>query len=38
MPEMYEMYNPMPFEAAVEMERDLAEDLREQGFTVAGGH
>ena len=38
MPELYEIYNPMPFEAAVEMERELAEDLRKQGFTVAGGH
>jgi hypothetical protein len=28
----------MPFEAAQVMERDLAEDLRSQGYTVAGGH
>jgi hypothetical protein len=38
LPELYEMYNPMPFEAAQVMERDLAEDLRSQGYTVAGGH
>lgn len=38
LPELYEVYNPMPFEAAVEMERDLAEDLRTQGYTVTGGH
>ena len=38
MPELYELYNPMPFEAAVEMERELAEDLRAQGYTVTGGH
>jgi hypothetical protein len=38
MPELYEIYNPMPFEAAVEMERELAEDLRKQGYTVTGGH
>jgi hypothetical protein len=28
----------MPFEAAAEMERDLAEDLRRAGYTVTGGH
>jgi hypothetical protein len=38
MPELYEVYNPMPFEAALEMEAELAEDLREQGYTVTGGH
>jgi hypothetical protein len=38
LPELYEIYNPMPFEAAVEMERELAEDLRKQGYTVTGGH
>ena len=38
LPEFYEHLNPMPFAAAVEMERDLAEDLRQQGYTVAGGH
>src|ERR1051325_8871161 len=38
MPELYEWLNPMPFDAAVQMEQDLAEDLRRQGYTVAGGH
>lgn len=38
LPELYAHFNPMPFEAAVELERDLAEDLRAQGYTVAGGH
>lgn len=38
LPELYAHFNPMSFEAAVELERDLAEDLRAQGFTVAGGY
>lgn len=38
LPELYEVYNPMPFEAAVQMEQDLAGDLRAQGYTVAGGY
>jgi len=29
--------NPMPFEAAAQMEKDLAEDLRAEGYTVTGG-
>jgi hypothetical protein len=37
MPELYAYLNPMPFEAATEMEKDLAEDLRNEGYTVAGG-
>ena len=37
LPELYEVYNPMPYEAAAQMEKDLAEDLRNQGYTVAGG-
>ena len=37
MPELYEYLNPMPFEAAAQMENDLAEDLRAEGYTVAGG-
>ena len=37
MPELYAHLNPMPFEAATEMERDLAVDLRNEGYTVAGG-
>jgi len=35
---LYEHLNPMPFEAAVQMEIDLAEDLRRAGYTVTGGH
>jgi hypothetical protein len=38
MPELYEHLNPMPFEAAVQMESELAEDLRDAGYTVTGGH
>jgi hypothetical protein len=30
--------NPMPFEAAVQMEMALAEDLSAAGYTVTGGH
>lgn len=37
MPEFYECFNPMPFEAAAQMEKDLTEDLRKEGYTVAGG-
>ena len=37
MPELFEHLNPMPFEAAAQMERDLAEDLRALGYTVTGG-
>ena len=37
LPEFYEHLNPMPFEAAAQMEQELAEDLRQQGYTVAGG-
>ncbi len=38
LPELYEFLNPMPYEAALAMERDLAEDLRAEGYTVTGGH
>jgi ribosome-binding factor A len=38
MPEMYAHLNPMPFDAAMQMEMDLAEDLRQAGYTVTGGH
>lgn len=38
LPELYEWFNPMPFEAAATLERELAEDLRDKGFTVAGGY
>jgi predicted GIY-YIG superfamily endonuclease len=38
LPELYTHLNPMPFNAAVEMEKDLAEDLRRAGYTVTGEH
>ena len=38
LPELYAHLNPMPFEAAVQMEKDLAEDLRRAGYTVTGGY
>ena len=38
LPELYAHLNPMPFEAAVQMEQDLADDLRWAGYTVKGGH
>ena len=38
MPELFGHLNPMPFEAAAQMEVDLAEDLRRAGYTVAGGY
>jgi len=37
MPELYEHLNPMPYEAAAQMEKELAEEFRGQGFTVTGG-
>jgi hypothetical protein len=37
LPELYEHLNPMPFEAAAQMEKELAEDLRNEGYTVTGG-
>jgi hypothetical protein len=36
--EFYEHLNPMPFEAVVQMEVELAEELRPAGYTVTGGH
>ena len=38
LPELYAHLNPMPYEQAVVMERELAEDLRREGYTVTGGH
>ena len=37
-PRLYAHLNPMPFEAAAQMEIDLAEDLRRAGYTVTGGY
>jgi hypothetical protein len=36
--ELYTYLNPMPYEAAAQMEKDLTEDLRRAGYTVVGGH
>jgi hypothetical protein len=38
LPELYAHLNPMPYEAALQMELELAEDLRDEGYTVTGGH
>ena len=38
LPELYAHLNPMPYAAALQMEMDLAEDLRRAGYTVTGGH
>jgi hypothetical protein len=38
LPELFEHVNPMPYEAAAQMEKDLAEDLRRAGYMVTGGH
>lgn len=38
LPELYAHLNPMPFEAAAQMEKDLTDDLRRAGYTVLGGH
>ncbi len=37
MPELFEHLNPMPYDAAAQMEKDLTEDLRAEGYTVTGG-
>jgi predicted GIY-YIG superfamily endonuclease len=37
-PALYEHFNPMPYELAKEMEASLAEELRNRGFVVFGGH
>ncbi|HZS18216.1 MAG TPA: hypothetical protein VFA51_09830 [Candidatus Udaeobacter sp.] len=37
LPELFEHLNPMPYEHAVQMEKDLADDLRSQGYAVCGG-
>jgi hypothetical protein len=38
LPELYAHLNPMPYEAAAQMEKDLTDDLRKEGYTVVGGH
>ena len=37
LPELYEVYNPMPYEAAREMEVELAIGLQEEGYGVWQG-
>lgn len=37
LPELFAHFNPMPFEAAVVMEQELAADLRAEGYAVTGG-
>ncbi len=37
-PKLYAHLNPMTFEEAAAMERQLAEELRLRGFRVYGGH
>ena len=37
LPELFEHLNPMPYEHAVQMEKDLDDDLRTQGYAVCGG-
>jgi hypothetical protein len=37
MPELYEHLNPMPFEASSQMEKELAEELRAEGYAATGG-
>jgi predicted GIY-YIG superfamily endonuclease len=37
-PKLYAHLNPMPYERAVAMERELAEKLRADGYQVFGGH
>ena len=34
LPAMYEHLNPMPYEAAAQMETDVADDLRDEGYGV----
>jgi hypothetical protein len=38
LPELCEHLNPMPFEAAAQMEKDLADDLRRAVYTVTARH
>ena len=37
LPKLYEVYNPMPYEGAKEMEVELAIGLREDGYGVWQG-
>jgi predicted GIY-YIG superfamily endonuclease len=35
---LYEHLNPMPYDEALRMEAQLAEELRARGFQIFGGH
>jgi len=37
-PKLYEHLNPMSYDDAIRMERELAEQLRAEGYQVFGGH
>ncbi len=37
LPELYACFNPMPYEAARQMEMDLADELQEKGYAVWQG-
>ena len=37
LPDLFAHLNPMPYVHAVQMEKDLADDLRAQGYAVCGG-
>jgi hypothetical protein len=37
LPDLFEHLNPMPYDNAVQMEKDLADELRVQGYAVCGG-
>ena len=37
-PLLYEHLNPMPYEEALRVETQLADQLRARGFQVFGGH
>lgn len=33
-PDLFEVFNPLPYEAAIELEQELAEELRSKGHAV----
>ncbi len=33
-PDLFTVYNPMPYEAAIELEKELADGLREEGYAI----
>ena len=37
MPEIYDVFNPMPWAAALQLEAELAQELREKGWAVWQG-